>query len=59
MVRIFIGYVLHILSVYNVFHHRVDQPIEWVNFPWRNQLILQLFNFIAIKQGTYIRRTRI
>jgi hypothetical protein len=43
----------------NVFHHRVGQPIEWVNFPWRNQLMLQLFNFIAIKQGTYIRRARI
>jgi hypothetical protein len=43
----------------NVFHHRVDQPTEWIKKAWQRQLMLQLFDFIAIKQGAYIRRASI
>jgi hypothetical protein len=43
----------------NVFHHHPGQPITLVSFPWRDQLLLCIFNFIAIKQGTYVRRALI
>jgi hypothetical protein len=43
----------------NVFHHHVGQPITSVKKAWQHQLTLRLFNFIAIKQGTYVRRARI
>jgi hypothetical protein len=40
----------------NVVHHRVGQPTEWIKNAWRHQLMLRLLYFIAIKQGTYVRR---
>jgi hypothetical protein len=43
----------------NVLHHRAGQPTEPATFPWHGQLILRIFNFITIKQGIYIYRTRI
>jgi hypothetical protein len=47
------------IVLHNVFHHHPGQPITLVNFPWRDQLLLCIFNFIAIKQGTYVRRALI
>ena len=49
--------------MYNVFHHRAAQPIELPKKAWQHQLMLRIFNFIAIKQGacvhcTYIRFRR-
>jgi hypothetical protein len=43
----------------NVLHHRAGQPTEPATFPWHGQLILRIFNFIAIKQGIYVCRARI
>jgi hypothetical protein len=45
--------------VINVFHHHPGQPITLVSFPWHDQLLSCIFNFIAIKQGTYVRRALI
>jgi hypothetical protein len=43
----------------NVFYQRVYQPTAWVQKAWHNEVILRVFNFIAIKQGTYVRYARI
>jgi hypothetical protein len=45
--------------LYNVFHHRTAQITEQLKKAWQPQLMLQLFNFIAIKQGAYVRRAHI
>ena len=47
----------------NVFHYQAAQPIELPKKAWQHQLMLHIFNFIAIKQGacicyTYIRFRR-
>jgi hypothetical protein len=47
--------IKEVFPLYNVFHHRVEEPTEWLKNAWRDELTLQLFNFIAIKQGTYVR----
>jgi hypothetical protein len=55
-----IGFAIKKLPVLgNVFHHHPGQPITLVSFSWRNQLLLCIFNFIAVKQGTYVRRALI
>jgi hypothetical protein len=43
----------------NVNHHRAGQPTELVKNAWQPQLMLRIFNFIAIKQGANIRRAHI
>ena len=47
--------VLVITFIVNVFHHRAAQPIELPKKAWQHQLILRIFNFIAIKQGACVR----
>ena len=48
-----------IRKVSNVFHHHVGQPITSDKNAWQHQLMLRIFNFIAIKQGACIRRAHI
>jgi hypothetical protein len=52
-------YVPHDSLIWAVLRYVERAAITSVKKAWQHQLTLRLFNFIAIKQGTYVRRARI
>ena len=48
-------FLVFLSIVSNVFYYRAAQPIELPKKAWQHQLMLRIFNFIAIKQGAYLR----
>jgi len=53
------SYRILVLGYPNVFHHHVGQPVTSDKKAWQHQLMLRIFNFIAIKQRACIRRAHI